>query len=251
VNTTRKNKFQAVLAASLLATGLCLAATTASATPITASVGGVPGGTNYENFDTLTLGSGGGTTTSGIIVSFTPDGAAVSGSASGVYAAPVLSGNNGALFGDPSNGPDGTVYLASGAGNGAKVTLEFPDPELYMGLLWGSVDNNENSNLNTLTFYMGVTQVAVFTGADVAAAAGSGHCADGNQTSIGTCYVNINLSTPFDKVVATSSEHAFEFDNVAFDSRQVGVPEPGTVGMFLLGLALLGSGYWFRKRKTA
>lgn len=228
-----------VLAASLLAAGLCLAATTANAVPITvsASIGGVPTGTNYENFDSLTLGGAGGATASGITVSFSPDGGAVQGSLDNKYAAPYLSSNNGTLFGDLNNGADGTTYLTSGLGN---ATLTFATGEKYLGLLWGSVDLE-----NTLSFYDGATLVGSITGSDVTA------LANGDQGANGTFYVNINSPVAFDRVVATSTKYSFEFDNVAFDTGSVAVPEPGTIGMFLLGLALVGSGYWFRKRKPA
>lgn len=243
----------AFIAAGLLVAGLCLGMT-ANATTITASVGGVPtGADHYENFDSLPLGNAGGTTASGITVSFTPAGnpanaQAVQGT-TGQYAAPYLSGGNGTLFGDPTNGADTTTYLTAGStgvNSDAAVTLQFTGPQRYFGLLWGSVDD-----YNTLTFYLGNALVTSFTGTDVGHAAGAGTCIGGNQQAQGTCYVNINLSTAFDRVVATSTQYAFEFDNVAFSANPVGVPEPGVAGMFLLGLLLVGSGYWYQKRRIA
>jgi hypothetical protein len=237
--------------AGALALAMCFAATTANATTLTATVGGVPTGADcYENFDGLAPG-GGVTTLCQIAVSFTPDGGAVQGAASSLYAPPVLSNGNGALFGDPTDGNDATTYLTAGGISGASAILGFSTGQKYLGLLWGSVDDNPNANLNTITFYFGGSEVAQFTGADVSAAAGGGNCADGNQATAGTCYVNINLSSAFDKVVMTSSQHAFEFDNVAFAAGNIGVPEPGEIGLFLLGLGLIGSGYWFRKRRLA
>lgn len=244
-NRFRTRRVQALLATAALVAGMGLFATTASATTLTASVGGVPSGTNYENFDWLALGSGGGT--NGIItVSFSPDGQAVKGSLSGVYAAPVLSNNNGTLFGDPNNGLDSTTYLTAGGTATSSATLTFSSPQMYLGLLWGSVDS-----YNQIEFFLGGSSITTFGGGAVSAAAGAGNCVNGNQTSVGTCYVNINLSSPFDKVVMTSTEHAFEFDNVAYSARPIGVPEPGVWNMFLLGLALVGSGYWLRGRKLA
>lgn len=248
---SQKKQRMGLVAAGAVALAMCFAATTANATAITASVGGVPTGADcYESFNSLPLGSAGGVTTDcGISVSFKPDGQAVQGASSGVYAPPFLSNNNGALFGDPNNGADGTIYLAAGSTgthSDAGVTLGFAGPQRYFGLLWGSVDN-----FNTLTFFQGGTEIAHFTGSDVGNAAGAGNCIGGNQEAQGTCYVNINLSDWFDRVVATSSEHTFEFDNVAFAANPLGVPEPGTPALFLLGLALLGSGYWLRKRAAA
>jgi hypothetical protein len=240
-----------LVAAGALALGMCLAATTANATTLTATVGGVPTGADcYENFDGLTLGSGGGTTTlCNIDVSFTGAGGAVQGSVDGQYAAPVLSNGNGTLFGDLSNTEDATTYLTAGGGGSDSAILGFSSGQRYFGLLWGSVDDNPGANLNTITFYFGATQVAQFTGADVSAAAGGGNCANGNQSTIGTCYVNINLSSMFDKVVMTSTQKAFEFDNVAIAAGNIGVPEPGEIGLFLLGLLLIGSGYRYHKRE--
>ena len=81
-----------------------------------ASVGGAPTGVNYANFNGLPLGATGGMS-NGITVTFSGDAQAVQGSLSGVYAAPYLSNGNGALFGDPNNGPDATTYLSTGTGS--------------------------------------------------------------------------------------------------------------------------------------
>lgn len=249
---TNRGKFgMGLLATALLAGGLCLGMTTASATTISASVGGVPTGADcYENFESLPLGGTGGMTTGcGVVVSFEPDAQAVQGFISGQYARPYLSNGNGALFGNPVDGPDATTYLAAGstgAHPSAAVTLTFPGQEHYLGLLWGSVDD-----YNTLTFYQNGTSVGSFTGTDIGNAAGLGNCIGGDQGEIGTCYVNINLSDWFDSVVATSSDYTFEFDNVAFSTHQINVPEPGAAGIFLLGLLFLGAGYWYRRRRLA
>ena len=229
-----------LVAAGALVAGLCLAGQ-AAANPIniSASVGGVPtGADHYESFDSLPLGSAGGTTGSGLVVSFEPDGSAVTGAVSGRYAAPYLSNNNGALFGDfTPSGPDGTTYLTTGLG---KVILDFSGSQRYLGLLWGSVDLG-----NSLTFYFGGVEQGSITGADVNA------LANGDQGASGTFYVNINTAFTFDRVVATSSAYSFEFDNVAFAANPLGVPEPGEIGLFLLGLLLVGAGYRYNRRTLA
>ncbi|MGH8156039.1 MAG: Npun_F0296 family exosortase-dependent surface protein [Rhodanobacteraceae bacterium] len=237
-------RFQALTAAAALVTGMCFG-TAAYATPLTivSVVGGAPTGVTHENFDNLPLGNSGGTTGSGIVVSFAPDAQAVQGTLANTYAAPFLSGGNGLGFGSPNqpNGQDATTFLTSGSTGGvagAAVTLTLPGLEKYMGILWGSVDT-----YNTLTFYNGNTLVGSITGTDVDTAA------NGNQGATGTFYVNINSSMAFDRVVATSSQYAFEFDNVAFNPTPVAVPEPGVLGLFGLGLLLVGSGYWLQRRR--
>jgi hypothetical protein len=184
-----------------------------------ATVGGsAPTGVNYANFDGLPLGAAGGIS-NGITVSFTGDGQAVQGSQSGVGAAPFLSNGNGTLFGDPNNGPDTTTYLSTGTGS---VTMTLPGQEKYFGLLWGSVDT-----FNTLSFFDGSTLVGSLTGADVTSSA------NGNQGEFGTFYVNINSTASFDKVVATSSQIAFELDNVAYNVTAV--PEPSSFILAFIG----------------
>jgi hypothetical protein len=168
------------------------------------------------NFDLLSPGATSGVS-NGVAVSTTGNAQAVQGSLSGVYAAPYLSNGNGTLFGDSSDGPDTTTYLSTGT---ASVTLTLPGEEKYIGLLWGSVDS-----YNTLTLYDGSTWVGTVTGTDVTSNA------DGDQGINGTFYVNITSTESFNTVVASSTQFAFEFDNVAFSPSAV--PEPSS---FILGL---------------
>jgi hypothetical protein len=186
---------------------------------IDASVGGAPTGVSYANFDGLPLGAAGGTS-NGITVSFGGDGQAVQGSVSNLYAAPFLSNGNGTPFGDPNNGADATTYLTTGTGS---VTLALPGEEKYVGLLWGSVDT-----YNTLSLYNGSTLVGTVTGAQVTASA------NGDQGQFGTFYVNITSTDSFNTIVATSTQNAFEFDNVAFNPSAV--PEPSSIMLGLIGM---------------
>ncbi len=215
-----------------LVAGLFAGATAAHATlTVSAAVGGAPTGVNYVNFDDLALGSAGGVS-DGVGVAFDPDGQAVQGSVSGIYAAPYLSNGNGVPFGDPENGPDTTTFLSTGLGS---ATLSFPGLEKYVGLLWGSVDA-----YNTLSLYDGAALVGSITGTTVTAGA------NGDQGVNGTYYVNISSTLPFNKVVATSSQYAFEFDNVAYN--RTAVPEPTTLALFVGGLIGLAA---IRRRQPA
>lgn len=246
ISKFKARNVRALVVGSVLVSGLSLAAT-AAANPLTivSVVGGAPGasGTNYETFNSLTPGDRSTVTlVSGLTVSFGFDAQPVQGKEDSVYAQPWLSGNNGLQFGNQPDGVDQTVYLTSGSTGtsiGAGVTLSFAGPQRYFGLLWGSVDK-----YNTLSFYDAANQlVGQITGADVTASA------NGDQGKNGTFYVNINSSKPFNSVVATSSSYAFEFDNVAWNAHQIGVPEPGILGLFGMGLLLVGGGYWLQRRR--
>lgn len=221
--------------APLMIAGAVLGATGSAhaALMVNASVGGAATGANYANFDNLAVGSGGGAS-GGVNVSFTGSGQVVNGASSGAYAAPYISNSNGAPFGDSTvSGPDTTNYVSTG---NASATLSFSGMQHYLGMLWGSVDA-----YNSLEFFMGATSVGLLTGADIVASA------NGDQGALGTYYANITSTLGFDRVVASSSGYAFEFDNVAYGAGSIGVPEPAALG--LLGLGLFGLG--LRRRQTA
>lgn len=217
----------------MMATLTALGTTADASFIVNAVIGGAPAGVHYVNFDNLSTGSAGGAS-GGVIVSFTTDGQIVTGSSSGAYAAPYLSNNNGALFGDPTNGPDTTPYVTSGVGS---ATIMFPAKEHYVGLLWGSVDT-----FNSLSFYDGATLIGTITGSQVTASA------NGDQGVNGTFYVNIVSTLGFDSIVATSTSHAFEFDNLAYDTSQnIFTPEPLSLSLFGFSLGAL---VWWRKRRS-
>ena len=201
-------------------------------------------GVNYVTFDDLALGGAGGqaantANTDYITVSFNPDAKVVTGALEGKYAAPVLSNNNGANFGGQGNGVDATHYITSGSDGGssnAMATLTFNSDQHYFGMLWGSVDT-----YNNLEFFDGATSLGIITGGMVDANA------TGDQGINGTFYVNIDSSDPFDRVVASSTQYAFEFDNVAYGSDRI-IPEPAYIIAWCLIGSVFGIGYYRRRR---
>ncbi len=243
------------LKSSLIQSGLCICAATLlslvmiadtnASISLVATVGGQPNSSaNYVTFDS---GTNTGTQWSNtlnddfVTVNLQTDAAFVTGSSSGVYAAPYLSGNNGLNFGlGNATGPTTTQYLTSGSTNanaGAEIEILFNTDQMYFGLLWGSVDN-----YNTLSFYDGNTLVGTINGGQVNPGA------TGDQGINGTYYVNLNSDTAFDRVVITSTKYAFELDNIAYSRDQFFVvPEPASL---LVWSMLVGACSLTRRRRS-
>jgi hypothetical protein len=138
---------------------------------------------------------------------------------------------------------DTKPYLGTGIGSDSisinlatvQSSLGFKNPITYFGLYWGSIDT-----YNTISFWDGSTEVASFTGADVAHAAGS-------PVNFGSTSLFVNFfadGSTWTTIDLTSSSPNFESDNHAFEDSAV--PEPAT--MALMGLGLLSLSLVFRRR---
>jgi hypothetical protein len=123
---------------------------------------------------------------------------------------------------------DETNYMAVLSGQSETVVYGKTYSEL--GLYWGSIDT-----YNVLTLFNGANSVVV----SVPPVADGGQFADDSNRYF------VVSGFEFDKVVFSSTQNSFEFDNVAV----AGAPEPSTWAMMLLGFAGLGfAGY--RKAKS-
>lgn len=153
-----------------------------------------------------------------LLWTWTGSGEVVTGNVSGKYSAPAgVSGikdiSKYITVPDPDGGNTGSIKVTNLGG-----------VYNYFGLWWGSVDT-----YNTLTFYNGTEQVESFTGLSIT------DPANGNQTAASTnLYVNFLYLPLFDSFKMSSTNFAFEADNIAIAQ----VPEPAS--MLLFGLGLLG-----------
>ncbi len=225
--------------ASTIALASCFAGSVQAAPTLSVSsmVGGGPTGNVFESLNELALGQAGGVTNAGVAVTFSGNAAVVAGSSTNYYAAPMLSNGDGAMFGD-ANGVDASRYISTGSAGavlGSAVTFTLPTAETYFGLAWGSVDSYDS-----LAFYDGATLIQTITGTDVLAGA------NGDRSASGTAYVNITSSVAFTTVVASSSQYAFELDDLSFNRPSTPIPEPTTLA--LLGASLAGIGIARRRR---
>lgn len=185
---------------------------------INATIGGVPnfGGATLLNFD--------GALPSNLTLNNAYQVSGFNGSV--IYVQPYFSGTTASYFGEtPSSGADGTPYIA--VYGGGTATFTFSTPQSNFGLLWGSIGTSDSlSFYNSANSLIGVASPTNFLAST----------ADfGSWGADGTYYVDVNSSTPFSKVVATTASNCFELDDVAYAT-----PEPATCALAAVGLGVLG-----------
>jgi hypothetical protein len=152
---------------------------------------------------------------------YTGNGGIRNGSVTGLYAAPY----NSTLM----SGPDATNYYTTPIdGTSSWSVVDFGGTTYnYLGLFWGSVDE-----YNTIEFLNNgvVVPNGSWTGTQVL----SPSEANGNQTAPSTnLYVNFYDVPDFDAVRFTSTDYAFEMDNLAV------IPAPGALMLSLIGLGAI------------
>jgi hypothetical protein len=131
---------------------------------------------------------------------------------------------------------DTTQYISVGTDpspGSATLTSVIPGNTHYLGLYWGSIDTY---NSITLTDAAGTTTIDAAHFAALLPATG-------DQGPGGSQYVNIFDTNVITGITFSSTQKAFEFDNLTLSA----VPEPSTWAMMLLGFAGLGFMAYRRK----
>jgi hypothetical protein len=188
----------------------------------------------------------------GAILTTVGSASVVKGSQFDFFAAPYLSGSNGAGFNSQTvAGLNTTTYLSTGSTDltygsaNSAISLFLPVQTHYFGLLWGSIGATNQIGFWSLG---GIpTLVGSITGQDILNY-NAGIAAD-SAGSNGTAYVNLTSLAAFNYVTFTSGAFAFEFDNVAFDPPVGPAAAPEPLSLALLGSGLLGLGLVRRRRR--
>ncbi len=224
------------LAAALLASATAAHAYTITATDASGATASPFALVDYGTASTAGFQSSSTFTTStGTVVSFTPDAASPM---AGVYAGSIPNTSTSPFTGT-SIGSSLSNYLSAEPSD--NVTLAFASPQSSFSLLWGTVDTYNSLNLQVLDGST-VTSTITVGGAAVASAIGGGFNANGTTPA----FVTISDLGTFTSIVATSTQQAFEF---AAAVGSTAVPEPATLALF--GLGLLGLGFVQHRRSRS
>ena len=220
------NALPKLAVASIILSGIGCFGTPGHATLIvTDATGGVPtkSGVTLENF------------AEGIPSNLTLSGATLTNGWGGGWTPPVTSGSTTSFFNDSSGYTSKTFIAVNSTGS---ATFTFSTPQIYFGLLWGTVDS-----ANTLTFYDSNHTV-------IGTVSGSQLPGYGTTWGADSPYVNITSTTPFVSVTATSpNANFFEFGDVTYATAIV--PEPSSIwALFALGIPVACSLIPKRQRTT-
>lgn len=141
----------------------------------------------------------------------------------------ITAGNYPGRYASPLGIYDNFISVPEAKGGGVldQVTLVLDGDYDYYGLYWGSIDS-----YNAISFYQDGALVDSFGGGELSPLQDNG----GQGTWDSNRYINFYFTDGalFDTVVLASSNYAFESDNHAY--ARVGVPEPGTMALFAMGL---------------
>lgn len=118
--------------------------------------------------------------------------------------------------------------------NPVAATMTFGQSYDYLGLWWGSLDA-----YNYLTFIKNGSDVVTLNGSELPPPSLSNGAQLSNASNQYVNFYGIN----FDAIRFTSTQYAFEVDNIAVGTV---VPEPGT--MVLLGFGMLGLAIYGKRR---
>lgn len=168
----------------------------------------------------------------------TPTGAFIDGGAS--YSGSGIVMRNGAAGDQPSLGlyaepfHDTSNYMA--LLGGASETISYATLKDTFGLYWGSLDP-----YNVIDFFKNNALVVSYTGAQIASL-----IANGDQSSDNSNRYVIFSGLSFDRVVLSSGQNSFEFDNVA-----AAAPELASWVLMLLGFAGIGIAAYRRSQRSS
>lgn len=122
--------------------------------------------------------------------------------------------------------PGGTAILSAGGAFINSLSFFMGSPDTY----------------NMISFFNGSTLLQTITGANFNGATPNGDQSVGQRISFGGLPSNVT------SVSFTSASPAFELDRIMATSAALGVPEPATWGMIILGFGMVGMGLRMRRR---